>query len=40
MKLNSIERAAMSNPVRTAHQHYRAAAWFRRLAAQQMLEVG
>ena len=31
MKLNSIERAAVNNPVRAAHQHHREAAWFRRL---------
>ncbi|OBG16648.1 methyltransferase type 11 [Mycolicibacterium celeriflavum] len=45
MKLNSIERAAMNNPVRAAHQHTREAAWFRRLAGgdlagQHVLEVG
>jgi ubiquinone/menaquinone biosynthesis C-methylase UbiE len=45
MKLNSIERAAMNNPVRAAHQHHREAVWFRRLAGgalsgQQVLEVG
>jgi ubiquinone/menaquinone biosynthesis C-methylase UbiE len=45
MKLNSVERAAMNNPVRAAHQHHREAAWFRRLAGgalsgQQVLEVG
>jgi ubiquinone/menaquinone biosynthesis C-methylase UbiE len=45
MKLNSIERAAMNNPVRAAHQHHREAAWFRRLAGgalsgQHVLEVG
>ncbi|MDP7724819.1 methyltransferase type 11, partial [Mycobacterium sp. TY814] len=32
MKLNTIERAAMNNPIRAAHQHHREAAWFRRLA--------
>lgn len=32
MKLNSIERALMNNPVRAAHQHHREAAWFHRLA--------
>lgn len=32
MKLNAVERAAMNNPVRAAHQHHREAAWFRRLA--------
>ncbi|KUH86440.1 MULTISPECIES: class I SAM-dependent methyltransferase [unclassified Mycobacterium] len=45
MKLNSIERAVMNNPVRAAHQHTREAAWFRRLAGgdlagQHVLEVG
>lgn len=45
MKLNTIERAAMNNPIRAAHQHHREAAWFRRLAAgdltgQKVLEVG
>jgi ubiquinone/menaquinone biosynthesis C-methylase UbiE len=45
MKLNTIERAVMNNPVRAAHQHRREAAWFRRLAGgdlagQHVLEVG
>lgn len=45
MKLNSIERAAMNNPIRAAHQHRREAAWFRRLAGgslagQHVLEIG
>jgi 2-polyprenyl-3-methyl-5-hydroxy-6-metoxy-1,4-benzoquinol methylase len=45
MKLNSIERAFVNNPVRAAHQHQREAAWFRRLAGgdlsgQHVLEVG
>jgi 2-polyprenyl-3-methyl-5-hydroxy-6-metoxy-1,4-benzoquinol methylase len=45
MKLNSIERAAMNNPVRAAHQHHREAAWFRRLAGgalsgKHVLEIG
>lgn len=45
MKLNAIERAAMNNPVRAAHQHLREAAWFRALAGgtlsgQRVLEVG
>jgi ubiquinone/menaquinone biosynthesis C-methylase UbiE len=45
MKLNSVERALMNNPLRAAHQHYREAAWFRRLAGgsltgQHVLEVG
>lgn len=45
MKLNWIERAAVNNPARAAHQHRREAAWFRRLAdgnltGQHVLEVG
>lgn len=45
MKLNAVERAAMNNPLRAAHQHHREAAWFRRLAGdglagQRVLEVG
>jgi ubiquinone/menaquinone biosynthesis C-methylase UbiE len=45
MKLNSIERAVVNNPVRAAHQHHREAAWFKRLAGgdlsgQHVLEVG
>lgn len=45
MKLNAVERAAMNNPVRAAHQHRREAAWFRRLAggalsSQHVLEIG
>jgi ubiquinone/menaquinone biosynthesis C-methylase UbiE len=45
MKLNSIERALVNNPVRAAHQHHREAAWFKRLAGgdlsgQHVLEVG
>jgi hypothetical protein len=45
MKLNAIERAAMNNAVRAAHQHHRQAAWFRRLvggalSGQHVLEVG
>ncbi len=45
MKLNAVERVAMNNPVRAAHQHRREAAWFRRLAGgalsgQRVLEVG
>lgn len=45
MKLNSVERAAMNNPLRAAHQHQREAAWFRRLAGgslagQRVLEIG
>jgi ubiquinone/menaquinone biosynthesis C-methylase UbiE len=45
VKLNAIERAAMNNPIRAAHQHLREAAWFRSLAGgalsgQHVLEVG
>ena len=45
MKLNSIERALVNNPVRAAHQHHRESAWFKRLAGgdlsgQHVLEVG
>jgi ubiquinone/menaquinone biosynthesis C-methylase UbiE len=45
MKLNSIERALVNNPVRATHQHLRESAWFRRLArgdlsGQHVLEVG
>ncbi|RZS37514.1 hypothetical protein EV193_10569 [Herbihabitans rhizosphaerae] len=28
MKLNSVERAFVNNPVRAAHQHHREAGWF------------
>lgn len=45
MKLNRVERLAMNNPVRAAHQHHREAGWFQRLAGgslagQHVLEVG
>jgi ubiquinone/menaquinone biosynthesis C-methylase UbiE len=45
MKLNTIERAMMNNPVRAAHQHHREAAWFHRLAGgdlsgRDVLEIG
>lgn len=45
MQLNSIERLAMNNPLRAAHQSHVETAWFRRLAGgdltgQQILEVG
>ncbi|MTD53769.1 class I SAM-dependent methyltransferase [Amycolatopsis pithecellobii] len=45
MLLNWVERAAMNNAVRAAHQHHREASWFRRLAGgalsgQHVLEVG
>jgi ubiquinone/menaquinone biosynthesis C-methylase UbiE len=45
VKLNTVERVAMNNPLRAAHQHHREAAWFERLAGgsltgQRVLEVG
>jgi ubiquinone/menaquinone biosynthesis C-methylase UbiE len=45
VKLNAVERVAMNNPLRAAHQHHREAAWFERLAGgdlrgQHVLEVG
>lgn len=45
MKLNTVERWAMNNPVRAAHQHRREAQWFRGLSegglrGQQVLEIG
>ncbi len=45
MKLNSIERFAMNNPLRSAHQHLREARWFAvgsegRLRGADVLEVG
>ena len=45
MKLNSVERPLVNNPLRAAHQHHRESAWFRRLAGgdlsgQHVLEVG
>lgn len=45
MKLNTVERVAMNNPVRAAHQHHREAGWFRDLAGgslsgQRVLEIG
>ena len=45
MKLNAVERAAMNNPVRAAHQHHGEAAWFSRLAGgalagRHVVEVG
>ena len=45
VKLNAVERAAMNNWARAAHQHLREAAWFRRLAdgslsGQDVLEMG
>jgi ubiquinone/menaquinone biosynthesis C-methylase UbiE len=45
VKLNRVERAAMNNPLRAAHQHHREASWFRRLAGaslsgQHVLEIG
>lgn len=45
MMLNRVERWAMNNPLRAAHQHSREAQWFRRLSGgglhgQHVLEVG
>lgn len=45
MKLNAVEKAAMNNPVRAAHQQLREARWFRALAGgpltgQEVLEIG
>lgn len=45
MKLNTVERLAMNNPLRAAHQRHREADWFRDLAGgsltgQRVLEVG
>ena len=45
MKLNTVERLAMNNPLRAAHQHRREAQWFRQLSGgglqgQDVLEVG
>jgi ubiquinone/menaquinone biosynthesis C-methylase UbiE len=45
VKLNTIERLAMNNPLRAAHQRHREAAWFERFAggelrSQHVLEVG
>lgn len=45
MMLNRVERWAMNNPARAAHQHSREAAWFRQLSGgglqgQHVLEVG
>ena len=45
MMLNRVERWAMNNPARAAHQHTREAQWFRRLSGgglhgQRVLEVG
>jgi ubiquinone/menaquinone biosynthesis C-methylase UbiE len=45
MKLNTVERLAMNNPLRAAHQHRREAEWFRslsgdRLRGQHVLEIG
>ena len=45
MKLNTVERLAMNNPVRAAHQHHREAAWFAELSHGELkdanvLEVG
>jgi ubiquinone/menaquinone biosynthesis C-methylase UbiE len=46
MKLNAVERLAMNNPVRAAHQHHREARWFRDLLPEsglqgmEVLEIG
>lgn len=45
MKLNAVEKAAMNNPVRAAHQRTREATWFGDLAGgslrgQSVLEIG
>lgn len=45
LKLNAVERVAMNNPLRAAHQHRREAQWFARLSrgglhGQDVLEVG
>jgi ubiquinone/menaquinone biosynthesis C-methylase UbiE len=45
VKLNTVERLAMNNPLRAAHQHRREADWFRvlsgdRLRGQHVLEIG
>lgn len=45
MKLNTVERLAMNNPLRAAHQHHREAAWFAELSqgtltGADVLEVG
>ena len=46
MKLNTVERLAMNNPLRAAHQHHREARWFRDslpeagLKGMEVLEVG
>jgi ubiquinone/menaquinone biosynthesis C-methylase UbiE len=46
MKLNTVERLAMNNPLRAAHQHHREARWFRDLLPEaglkgmEVLEIG
>lgn len=46
MKLNTVERLAMNNPLRAAHQHHREAKWFRDalpgrgLQGLEVLEIG
>jgi hypothetical protein len=45
MKLNRVERAAMNNPLRAAHQHHHEARWFAQLAngsltGNHVLEIG
>ena len=38
MKLNTVERLAMNNPLRAAHQHHREARWFRDLLPESALK--
>jgi ubiquinone/menaquinone biosynthesis C-methylase UbiE len=46
MKLNTVERLAMNNPLRAAHQHHREARWFQQALPQgglkglDVLEIG
>jgi ubiquinone/menaquinone biosynthesis C-methylase UbiE len=46
MKLNTVERLAMNNPLRAAHQHHREARWFQqalphgRMQGVEVLEIG
>jgi SAM-dependent methyltransferase len=39
MRLNSIERAFVNNPVRAARQHHREAAWFERLVGGDVCDI-
>jgi len=36
MKLNTVERLSMNNPIRAAHQHHREAEWFKTLSGQSL----